>query len=263
MRNGPSVQAVQYGSHGIVYNDSLSRDNLFNLMLFSPQSPLSTLTYSHSPYTYYPSRVNMLRAFSFLSFALQALFVQGGQSLECRCVSPMCRCFSIQHTNHLKSPSEPCWPSDALWTSLNASIDGRLIRTSLPAAVCYPSEPNYDREQCNQIIQEWATTPFHSSDPTSIHNPTSANNSCNPIYPNGTSTAGDPLAGARGCSLGMYPPFVVNATEMAHVQEAVKFAKRWNLRLSIKNTGHSGKTAVYGSLSYVAAIVNCTHAVDG
>lgn len=32
-----------------------------------------------------------------------------------------------------------------------------------------------------------------------------ANNSCNLIYRNGTSLAGGPLAGARGCSVGVYP----------------------------------------------------------
>lgn len=40
--------------------------------------------------------------------------------------------------------------------------------------------------------------------------------------------------------MGNYPPYVVNATENGHVQAAVSFAKRWNLRLNVKNTGHSG-----------------------
>ncbi|RMJ12262.1 hypothetical protein CDV36_008058, partial [Fusarium kuroshium] len=86
-------------------------------------------------------------------------------------------------------------------------------------------------------------------DPTSIHSPALANNSCNPIFENGTSVGGDPLAGERGCSLGVYPPYVVNATEAAHVQAALKFVNTWNLRINIKNTGHSSKTALYGSLS--------------
>ncbi|KAM5368016.1 hypothetical protein ACJZ2D_009730 [Fusarium nematophilum] len=76
-----------------------------------------------------------------------------------------------------------------------------------------------------------------------------ANNSCNPIFDNGTSIAGDPLAGERGCNLGAYPPYVVNATEAGHVQAALKFINRLNLRVSIKNTGHSSKTVLYGSLS--------------
>lgn len=68
-----------------------------------------------------------------------------------------------------------------------------------------------------------------------------ANNSCNPIYPNGTSLTGDIWAGEKGCSIGNYPPFVVNATVPGHVQAALKFAKQWNLRLNIKNTGHGSE----------------------
>lgn len=39
--------------------------------------------------------------------------------------------------------------------------------------------------------------------------------------------------------MGKYPPYVVNATEAAHVQAAVRFATEHNLRLNVKNTGHS------------------------
>jgi hypothetical protein len=78
-----------------------------------------------------------------------------------------------------------------------------------------------------------------------------ANDSCNPIYPNGTSVTGDVHAGARGCSIGMYPPYVVNATDASHIQAALRFATDKNLRLTIKNTGHngSGRNVGYGSLS--------------
>ncbi|RSL42419.1 hypothetical protein CEP53_012205 [Fusarium sp. AF-6] len=168
-----------------------------------------------------------------LFFTLLALNLQGGQaSLPCRC-----------------TPTEPCWPSDDAWKTLNASIDGRLIRTAPPASVCYHSEPNYDAEECDLVLKGWLKPSFHSGDPTSIHSPALANNSCNPIFKNGTSVAGDTLAGGRGCSLDVYSPYVVNATEAAHVQAALKFVNKWNLRVSIKNTGHISKTALYGSLS--------------
>jgi hypothetical protein len=38
----------------------------------------------------------------------------------------------------------------------------------------------------------------------------------------------------------MLPPYIVNATETKHVQAALEFAKVWNLRVTIKNTGHNG-----------------------
>ncbi|KAB2580237.1 FAD linked oxidase [Lasiodiplodia theobromae] len=147
-------------------------------------------------------------------------------------------------------PTEPCWPSDSEWAAFNTTISGRLIRTTLPASVCYPSEPDYDRAACDALIPKWQTSEFHSNDPTSIPGPSYANNSCNPIYANGTNLYGDTAAGSRGCHIGKYPPYVVNATEATHVQAAVRFATEHNLRLNVKNTGHSSMRAVaYGSLS--------------
>ncbi|KAH8892257.1 FAD-binding domain-containing protein [Thozetella sp. PMI_491] len=148
------------------------------------------------------------------------------------------------------SPDEACWPSESDWGSLNASVSGRLIQTYLPASVCYTDQPNYSDQACEKIMGEWTTMEFHTNDPASIHNPRWADNSCNPIFRNGTSITGDPQAGARGCTFGKYPRYVVNATEAVHVQEAVRFANNNNLRLNVKNTGHSSiRSTAAGSLS--------------
>ncbi|KAI0914789.1 hypothetical protein F4823DRAFT_621468 [Ustulina deusta] len=137
-------------------------------------------------------------------------------------------------------PSHPCWPSTVVWNSFNATISGRLIQSVPPAAVCYPSRLEYNEKACQDILKKWTVDGFYSSDPITINGQQWAGDSCNPIYPNGTSTTGDVNAGKKGCSIGMYPLYVVNATEASHVQAAVKFAKTNNLRLTIKNTGHSG-----------------------
>ncbi|KAL7626496.1 hypothetical protein AAE478_003268 [Parahypoxylon ruwenzoriense] len=139
------------------------------------------------------------------------------------------------------APSDPCWPKVAEWDSLNATLSGRLIKSIPPGAVCYPERPEYDRSACNDIISRWSSSTFHAANPISVNGPYLANDSCNPIYPNGTSVTGDVNAGSKGCSIGMYPPYVINATQADHVLEGFKFAKRWNLRLNIKNTGHSGR----------------------
>jgi hypothetical protein len=134
----------------------------------------------------------------------------------------------------------PCWPSTSEWTSLNNTISGRLIKTLPVASVCYRSEPGFNPEACQSVLSTWTTWPFHSADPASVGDP-SLDNACTPIFPNGTSISGNPNAGKQGCSLGNYPPYVVNATGAEDVQHAVAFAKKWNLRLNIKNTGHSGE----------------------
>ncbi|KAF9870656.1 FAD binding domain protein [Colletotrichum karsti] len=142
------------------------------------------------------------------------------------------------------TPSEPCWPSPSNWESFNNSIAGRLIRTVPPASVCYPSETNYDNQACEAVIANWTTWTFHSADAASVPNPSSLN-ACDPIYPNGTSITGDPEAGTKGCSLGALPPYVVNATDSNDIQQALVFANQHNLRLSIKNTGHSGAGRIW------------------
>lgn len=138
-----------------------------------------------------------------------------------------------------QAPSNLCWPTTVEWDALNNTVSGRLIRSIAPGSVCYPSEPNYDETSCNATIANWANSAFHSADPISVTSPW-ANNSCYPIYPNGTSIAGDPDAGERGCSIGSLPPYVINATDVGHVQAGLKFARKWNLRLTVKNTGHNG-----------------------
>nr|WCO08190.1 RNase T2 protein [Pestalotiopsis microspora] len=154
------------------------------------------------------------------------------------------------HTLHCKCvPSESCWPSEADWAALNTTLQGRLLRTELPAAVCYPENARYDPVACENVTASWDDPAFHSRDPVSNYMPSWANNSCNPIDENGTSTAGDALAGSRGCTLGNYPPYSVNATTAEHVQEAVRFARERNLRLNVKNTGHNPKSLAFGSLS--------------
>ena len=79
------------------------------------------------------------------------------------------------------------------------------------------------------------------ADPTSTMWPIYQGKTCLPLNsPNSTS-----------CTLGAYPPFVVNATSVAHIQLAVNFARNSNIRLVIKNTGHCylGKSNGAGSLS--------------
>lgn len=155
--------------------------------------------------------------------------------------SSSCRCV----------PGDDCWPSNDDWNDFNSTLDGRLIRTVPPASVCYPDEPNHDPETCQTVLSEWIYSSFHGQDPASINYPFWADTPCPPIFPNGTSVTGDTQAGAKGCTIGKYPAFVVNATTPEHIASTVQWAKERNVRLNIKNTGHShlGRSTAYGSLS--------------
>ncbi|OGE47982.1 hypothetical protein PENARI_c034G07316 [Penicillium arizonense] len=68
---------------------------------------------------------------------------------------------------------------------------------------------------------------------------TYTNNSCNPFSPKHVP-----------CTIGNYIQYAVNATEARHVQKSIHFAKRHNIRLVIRNTGHDllGKSTGAGAL---------------
>lgn len=138
-----------------------------------------------------------------------------------------------------QTPNHSCWPSNSEWNSLNTTLSGALIRGVPPASVCYPAQPNYNKAQCGFVRSQWFNSTWHAQDPISVNYPIWANNSCNPIYPNGTSVTGDVNAGLRGCSIGNYPAFVVNATNAEQVSTALKWAGKNNIRVVVKSTGHS------------------------
>ncbi len=117
--------------------------------------------------------------------------------------------------------------------------------------MCYPDQPNYSEAACAYVASQWFNSSWHATDPVSIDYPVWANNSCNPIWPNGTSVTGDPDAGIRGCSIGAYPVYVVNVTTTEQISTALQWADRRNIRIIIKSTGHSflGRSVGYGSLS--------------
>ncbi|KAH6629723.1 FAD binding domain-containing protein, partial [Boeremia exigua] len=148
-------------------------------------------------------------------------------------------------------PGDTCWPSDADFAALNATISGHLLRGVPPASVCYADQPNYDQSACEQVRMNWFNADFHAEYSVSISFPYWADNPCPPIFPNGTSVTGDVDAGRKGCSIGKYPAYVVNATGYREVQAAFKFAARKGIRVNVKSTGISlqGRSTAFGSLS--------------
>lgn len=50
-------------------------------------------------------------------------------------------------------PGDSCWPTEEEWNSLNASVDGNLIRTVPIASVCH--DPQYDEAACAALQTVW------------------------------------------------------------------------------------------------------------
>jgi hypothetical protein len=152
--------------------------------------------------------------------------------------------------NH-KTPDSSCWPPDNDWSAFNETVHGALIRGTPPGSVCYPDQPNYDEKACEFVTSQWHNSTWHAENPVSIDYPYWTNNSCTPIYPNGTGITGDPNAGANGCSIGAYPEFVVNASSAEQIATSLRWSAEKNVRVVVKATGHSfsGRSIGYGSLS--------------
>jgi hypothetical protein len=123
------------------------------------------------------------------------------------------------------SLGSPGWPSASSWAALNNSLAGRLLRPPPPGAVCHPSQATYNAQICPAVLEAWSTTFFHQSNPISNAWNNWSNDSCLP-YPD------------TPCSGGGYPVYVVNATCKEDVKKGIDFARKNNVRLIVKGTGH-------------------------
>jgi len=150
-------------------------------------------------------------------------------------------------TNPDKFPADSCWPSTSQWASLNTSLGGRLITDVPPALPCYPGSA-HSAKACAAVNVQLTDQAFISQNPIALSYPTE---SCPPInatagspctigYQPSSSCPGGNLSDVPvgSCSIGDQPRYTVNATDVAHVAEGIKFARHHNIRLVVRNTGH-------------------------
>ncbi|KAF2730300.1 FAD binding domain protein [Polyplosphaeria fusca] len=125
------------------------------------------------------------------------------------------------------------WPHPAQWSSFNQSVDGKLVATVPIAAPCHRTLFNqanlslYDEQQCADLRNTWFFSKTHLPSSSSPMAYQFTNNSCNPW-----------LDADSPCTLGYLPNYTVNATSAEDIRKAVVFAKEYNIRLVIRNTGH-------------------------
>ena len=123
------------------------------------------------------------------------------------------------------TPGSSGWPSPSQWSSLNRSLAGQLIKSSPPGAVCHINHSPYDPEACSVVQTGWKLSVWHTEDPVSSINDNWNNDTCLPIPKAPYSNTG-------------YPVYVVNATSAIDVKKGVDFARKHNIRLIVKGTGH-------------------------
>lgn len=119
-------------------------------------------------------------------------------------------------------PGDRTWPPDTEWSRLNAAVNGNLLKPTPPAVVCYQG-PSYNAKACQNLVRLAGFTQFWIDDPVSILTQWTEGSTCMPA-----------INATGNCTQGGFPTYVVNATNVKHVQAAVNFARNRNVRLVIK-----------------------------
>ncbi|XDG10326.1 hypothetical protein ABKA04_009941 [Annulohypoxylon sp. FPYF3050] len=129
-------------------------------------------------------------------------------------------------------PGDTSWPTPEQWNLLNQTVDGNLIATIPIAAPCHRTlfgqpSPVFDQEDCDALRNEWFYPTTHLPSSSSPMAYTFSNNSCNPF-----------LGPDTPCTIGYYVAYAINVTNVEHIRAAIRFARDYNIRLVIRNTGH-------------------------
>ncbi|KAH8599571.1 hypothetical protein B0O99DRAFT_590172 [Bisporella sp. PMI_857] len=134
-------------------------------------------------------------------------------------------------------------PTEIQWRALNDSIDKNLIRLRPVGYVCH--EPTFDQKACDAVLELSRDSQWRASQPDRSlakafwiaalqdwvwESGSSENETCLVKL----STRNTP------CNQGRLPLYSAVVKSIEHIQKAVIFAQKYNLRLVIKNTGHDG-----------------------
>lgn len=161
---------------------------------------------------------------------LGAAWIAASQSPDNQ--SRTCRCF----------PGDACWPSTIQGDSFNQSLGGKLVPTVPIASPCHDTCPgvSYDAAECAGIQENWVRPELHDVTSHSTMAPIFANESCDPFTYRDSQRV-----------VGSYVQYAVNASGVADYTATLAFAKHYNIRLVIRNTGHDylGKSTGAGALA--------------
>ena len=133
--------------------------------------------------------------------------------------------YSSANENCYNLPTDSQWPSAKSWAGLNSSTYGQLIKTVPAGHVCH--DPDYDQHACAAVRQQWTMVDGRTSIPEAVYETSFAGDACDPFGPRSTR-----------CDVGGYARYSINVTHPDDVSAGLKFAKRHNVRVVVKNTGH-------------------------
>ncbi|RHZ57992.1 FAD-dependent oxidoreductase [Aspergillus thermomutatus] len=174
----------------------------------------------------------------FLNFFFVAAAIAAPDSRRCRC-----------------QPHQPCWPSPQQWNALNRSIDGNLVAVQPVAAPCH-IDPN--STACQEVTAQWSNSVWRAAQPGAVQWENWE------AWPEHNESCYLETASDMPCKQGRVSLYSAVVQSARHIQEAVRFAKRHNIRLAIKNSGHDflGRSAAPNSLQILTNRMKGIQIVD-
>lgn len=197
------------------------------------------------------------RQFQLILFLLSPVTVTGMQYPLLAATAGLLGWLALGPTTTLLScrcrPWEACWPSNEEWDRFNISIHGNLVRLRPLGHVCH--DPTFDQSACDELLHLARDSGWRASRPGQFHSNCQILGTRDDLHRfatealqdwvwEGGSSANETclLGGSREttCNQGRVSHYSAAARSPQHVQTAVLFARKHNLRLVIKNTGHDG-----------------------
>ncbi|KAJ3097913.1 hypothetical protein HK100_005225 [Physocladia obscura] len=138
--------------------------------------------------------------------------------------------------------TQSCWPPKEIWADLNTTLGGSLILVTPVAEPCYTDPTG---TQCANIVNNYENPYFTTGTPGSreyLNFESCGTEQCQiDLLINGT---------LGTCSLGRLSPYAVNVTKSSHIQLAINFARMYNIKIVVENTGHDllGRSSAPDSL---------------
>lgn len=141
------------------------------------------------------------------------------------------------------TPQDRCWPSGDKWKALNDSINGNLVTVKPVGYVCH--DPAFDQGACTNITAIQQDSVWRSQEPGAVQ------------YANWETWPEKRQSCYIGeeqrktpCGQGRISRYSAVVKSAEHIQYAVRFAAKHDLRLVLKNTGHDflGRSAAPESL---------------
>lgn len=152
---------------------------------------------------------------------------------------------SLETSNYTCEPGHSCWPSASEWSAFNHTISGNLRLTVPWAKPCYSGSSD---EECKAVAQHYGDGVSRTKqygameflDWETCGDSQCFLNSFNPI---------SPVSGT--CSLGRLSTYHVEVRTPDDISETLKFVRKHDVRVSIKNTGHDyfGRSSAANSLA--------------